>query len=582
VIRLLPLLVIAATLSAAAQQPRDAVRVRPTGTAAIQGVISARAAEPLPLRRARVTIDGVDVDYSATVITADDGTFAFEALPAGSYTVRAAKDPFIATAAGARRPGGAGTPVTIRPGERREVNLQLARGGVITGRVHTPEGEAAAGVGVMALTNRYIPAEGERRLAQNPSLTAFTDDRGEYRIYGLPPGDYIVSAVPARGTSAGLQVLSDAEVREALAAVSRSLWSPVRPGNTGPPPRPVTLASPPGRPLALAQVYHPATPFLERATVVRVEEGAVRNAVDIDLTLVSLASVEGSVSMSGGSERVQLMMVREAEHGTSERIRGAGTDAGGQFSFRAVPPGRYRILARSPTLIGSADVVVGGEDIAGLSIVMQPPITISGRLIFDPPLENVPAFPPMRLIQLVASNAVPSVPPQAAIAGDTFTVSGLMPARYRLASPPQGIRTPVGRWWLKSAIVDGREILDEPLEFRRSDSNAVLRWSDRYSELSGEVRDAAGGSGRTAWVVVFSRDPRSWFLHSRRVAGVRPGADGRYTIRNLPPGEYLVAATSLIDLNEWFDSEVLRGLVPQATAVAIAEDGRHSQDVIAR
>ena len=261
----------------------------------------------------------------------------------------------------------------------------------------------------------------------------------------------------------------------------------------------MTFASPAGRPLALAQVYHPATPFLERSTVVRVEEGAVRSAVDIDLTLVSLAHVEGSVSVPGGSDRVQLMMVRETEHGTSERLRAASTDGAGQFSFRAVPPGRYRILARSSTLIGSADVVVGGEDIGGLSIMMQPPLTISGRLVFDPPLENVPAFPPMRLIQLVASHAALPVPPQATIAGDTFTVSGLMPARYRLASPPQGIRTPVGSWWLKSAIVGGREILDEPLEFQRSDSDAVLRWSDRYSELSGEVRDAAGSPVRTAW-----------------------------------------------------------------------------------
>jgi hypothetical protein len=316
--------------------------------------------------------------------------------------------------------------------------------------------------------------------------------------------------------------------------------------------------------------------------VERIDEGAVRSAVDIDLTLVPLASVDGSVSVPAGADRVQVTMVRDAEQGTSERFRSAGTDAGGQFSFRAVPPGRYRILARSPTHIGTADLVVGGEDIAGLSIVMQPPLTISGRLVFDPPLENMPAFPPLRLVQLIASNEVASPPPQAAIAGDTFTVSGIIPARYRLASSPQGIRTPVGGWWLKSAIVGGREIFDEPLEFQAGDHNAVLRWSDRASELSGVVRDSGGASVRTAWVVVFSREPRSWFLHSRRVAAVRPSADGRFTIRNLPAGEYLLAATPQVDMNEWFDPEVLRALIPQSTPVAIAEDGRHVQDVIAR
>lgn len=579
---IVPLMAVAATLAAAAQQPRDAVRVRPAGTAAIHGVVNSKDAEPLPLRRARVTVDGVDVDYSATAITADDGTFAFENLPAGSYTVRGSKEPFVAAAAGARRPGGAGTPITITAGQRREVRLQLARGGVITGRVHTPDGEAAAGINVMALTNRYIPAEGERRLAQIPSTTVVTDDRGEYRIYGLPPGDYLVSAVPTRGTSAGLQVLTDAEVREALAAVSRTLWSPGRPGSTGPPPRPAAITSPPARPMALAQVYHPATPFLDRATVVRLDEGTVRRAVDIDLTLLPLANVEGSVAVPGGSERVQLTMIRDADAETSERPRGTATDAGGQFGFRAVPPGRYRILARSSTHFGSADLVVGGEDIAGLSIVMQPPLTVSGRLVFDPPPESMPELPRLRLLQLIATGAAVAPPPQASISGDTFTVSGLIPSRYRLASAPQGIRAPVGRWWLKSAIVGGREILDEPLEFQASHGDAVLRWSDRFSELSGEVRDSAGGPARSAWVIVFARDPRSWFFHSRRVAGVRPGADGRFTVRNLPPGEYLVAATSQVEMNEWFDPEVLAALIPQATPVAIAEDGRHTLDLILR
>ncbi len=581
---LLSFILLAATLAGQAQQPRDVVRLRPTGSGAIHGTVMSKGSEPLPLRRARVTIDGVDVDYAATAITADDGTFAFEGLPAGSYTVRAAKEPFIASAAGARRIGGSGAPVPLGPGERRRVEVHLPRGGVITGRVQTPEGEPAAGIGVMALTNRYVLSEGERRLAQNPTLTATTDDRGEYRIYGLPPGDYLLSALPTRSRSAGLQVLTDAEIREALAAVTRTLWSPGRPGSTGPPPRATAIASPAARPVGLSQVYHPGTPFLDRATVVRLEEGAVRSGVDIDLTLIPLANIEGSVTLPGGSERVQLIMAREVEQGASEMFRTTTVDGAGQFTYRAVPPGHYRIVARSSGLIGTAEVVVGGDDIAGLAIALKPALTISGRLVFDPPIENIPAMPAFAAPVVPAHSAGFMVGSRVAVSGDTFTISGLVPGRYRLASSPQGVRTPLGRWWLKSAVVGGREILDEPIAFQETDgdSHAILKWSDRASELSGSVRDSAGTSVRAAWVVVFSREPRSWFFHSRRVAGVRPGADGRYTVRNLPAGEYLIAATSQLEMNEWFDPEVLRGLVPQATPVAIAEDGRHTLDVIVR
>lgn len=579
---LLSLLVVASMLAADAQQPRDVVRARPTGSGAIHGTVMSRDAEPLPLRRARVTIDGVDVDYAATTITADDGTFAFDGLPAGSYTVRAAKEPFIASTAGARRIGGNGAPVPLAPGERRRVDVHLPRGGVITGRVQTPEGEAATGIGVMALTTRYVPSEGERRLAQNPILTAFTDDRGEYRIYGLPPGEYLLSALPTRSRSAGLQVLTDEEVREALAAVTRTLWSPGRPGNTGPPPRATTMAAPSARPMALSQVFHPGTPFLDRATLVRLEEGAVRSGVDIDLTLVPLANIEGSVTLPGGSERVQLIMAREVEHGASEMFRTTTVDASGQFSYRAVPPGHYRIVARSSGLIGTAEVVVGGDDIAGLAIALRPALTVTGRLVFDPPIESMPAIPAFAAPVVPAHAAGFMVASRVAVSGDTFTISGLIPGRYRLASSPQGMRTPLGRWWLKSAIVGGREILDQPLEFHESDASAVLRWSDRASELSGEVRDGAGASVRTAWVVVFSRDPRSWFFHSRRIAAVRPSADGRYTVRNLPAGEYVAVATTEVDTNEWFDPEVLRRLLPQGTTVTISEDGRHTTDLVVR
>jgi hypothetical protein len=578
------------TFAAHAQQPRDAVRPRPSGDASIRGVVTAKGSDPQPLRRARVTITGLDVDYTDTVITADDGTFGFERLPAGSYTLRGAKEPFVATGAGASRPGGLGATITVSGGERRRVDLQLPRGGVITGRVHAPDGEPAPGVIVTALANRYQPSLGERRLAQT-GVTATTDDRGEYRIYGLPPGEYLVAAPPTRGTTSGLQVLTDAEIREALAQTARSLWSGVRPGATSEPPRQTAALPPPRATVGYAQIFHPGTPFLDRAVLVRLGEGESRTAVDIDLVHVPLATVDGAISVPMGAERVQITLTRATDDGGMETARFASADAGGRFTFRAVPPGQYRVVARTlparvgpgtpgTSHVGTADIVVNGDDIAGLSIPLQPALSISGRLVFDPPIDALPlrAVPWIPLVAADVAGA--SVVPGVTMDGDSFTVTGIVPARYRFASAPQGIRTPIGRWWLKSALVGGREVLDEPLELRASAADAVLQWSERASELSGTVRSTGGATARDAWVVVFAREPRAWFLHSRRVAGVRPSADGSYILRNLPPGDYLAIAVREIDQYEWFDPELLGELAGQATPVRIVGDGRHTADLV--
>lgn len=588
------LALITATLPVDGQQARDAVRRQAAGDASIHGIALAKGSDPQPLRRARITVNGLDVDYTATVITADDGTFELDGLPAGSYTLRGAKEPFIATAAGARRPGGSGEPVTLNAGARRRIDLQLPRGGVITGRVHGPDGEPAPGLTVAVLTTKYLPAEGERRLAQT-GVMGLTDDRGEYRIYGLPPGDYVVQVRPAPGASAGLQVLTEAEVRAALAQTSRSLWSGVRPGSTNQPPPPASTSAPPRATVGLATIYHPGTPFLDRAALVRLGEGDARSAVDVDLDHVPLATVEGAVTIPTGAARVQVSMTRAAEASTAEMARYASPDADGGFTFRAVPPGRYRLLARvlparggpgvpGTTHAGTAEIIVSGDDIAGLSIPLQPALSISGRLVFDPPLEAPLAIRGLPSIPLAAINVAGSaVLPAISVDGDQFTVGGIIPGKYRFSSGPPGIRSPVGRWWLKSALVGGREILDEPLDIQASATDAVLRWSEWASELSGRVRAGDGAPGRAAWVVVFSRDPRSWFFNSRRVAAVRTAADGGYTIRNLPAGDYLAIATRELEHNEWFDPEALRELAPGAVPVRITgDDSTTAPLVIAR
>jgi hypothetical protein len=128
----------------------------------------------------------------------------------------------------------------------------------------------------------------------------------------------------------------------------------------------------------------------------------------------------------------------------------------------------------------------------------------------------------------------------------------------------------VGSWWLQSIVSGDRDLLDTPLDLRQSLSDVVITFADRASELSGVVTDANGAPTNEAWVIAFPTNRSAWFFNSRRLVAVRPDREGRYTIRNLPPGEYRAIAARDIEQGEWFDPTVLDRLLPQARPLTIA------------
>jgi hypothetical protein len=105
--------------------------------------------------------------------------------------------------------------------------------------------------------------------------------------------------------------------------------------------------------------------------------------------------------------------------------------------------------------------------------------------------------------------------------------------------------------------------------------------TDKASEISGMVTDAAGAPAPELSVVVFGTDRRAWFFNSRRVAAVRPTREGHYTIRNLPPGDYRIAVADL-DQGEWFDPAVLERLMTSSMPLTIAGPERTMIDLTVR
>src|SRR5688500_8773707 len=165
----------------------------PRGTAIMRGQIVS-ADSGTPIRRAQVRINAPEVREGRVATTDQQGRFEIKELPAGRYTMTASKAGFVTLQYGQRRPSESGTPIELGDGQTMDkIAIALPRGGVLGGRITDEFGEPVANASVLAL--RYGYAGGARRMqpaGQNARDT--TDDQGQFRLFGLPPGDYFVSA----------------------------------------------------------------------------------------------------------------------------------------------------------------------------------------------------------------------------------------------------------------------------------------------------------------------------------------------------------------------------------------------------
>jgi hypothetical protein len=182
------------TLALAGQQARETAPV-PLGSASLSGSIVSADEATTPVRRAIVTLAGSGLGLDRSVVTDELGHFLFDRLPAGSFTVTASKAAYLSASYGAKRPGRPGTPIAVAAGAQiTGITVALARAGVIAGTIRGGDGGPVSGLQVLALRAGSPPPQlGLPNLA--PPNSTVTDDRGEYRIYGLVPGTYAVVAL---------------------------------------------------------------------------------------------------------------------------------------------------------------------------------------------------------------------------------------------------------------------------------------------------------------------------------------------------------------------------------------------------
>jgi uncharacterized protein (DUF2141 family) len=587
------------------QQPaRERRSAPPSGTAVIAGRVVSADAEPKPVRRARVMLNSSDREVGRTAITDDAGVFSFTALPAGRYSVSAMKAGFVNVSYGEKRSGRPGTAIPLNDAQRVTVlTLRMHRGAVITGTVLAPTGEPARGIAVSAL--RYYFNSGERRLG-NAGSSSETDDRGAYRIYGLAAGEYVVAATPRTMSMFSpqredIRVMTETEVRTALAMLSARgagrATGAVAAGDVRSPPSPTPT-------VGYAPVFYPGTATASQAGTVSVGVAEERTGVDFQLQFAPTAKIEGLVLLPDGTPlkagTISMIGIGQTSMPSYmfNAFRMARPDAEGRFTFVGVTPGTYAILSRgsapgsttpsagpdgmrpTPPLWATVEVAVDGQNVSGMTLMLQQGMTVSGKIV----LEGTTLPPPPLNRLRVTLTAAPSEVNLGASAAtiDTsgqFTITGVTPGKYRLTAMVPGARPDTPGWTLKSSTIAGQETLDVPFTLGNSVADAVVTLTDTPPELSGTVLDSSGQPASDYSVVVFTPDRQYWTPQSRRIQSVRPSAAGKYTVRNLPAGDYLIAAVVDVEPGEWFDPNYLQQLVGSSLKVSVGDGEKKIQDV---
>lgn len=522
---------------------------RQTGTARIRGRIIA-ADTGQPLRRAIVRASAPDIREMVSTMTGPDGFYEVKDLPAGRYTVTASKGAYATLSHGQTRAAEGGRPIEVNDNQTIDrIDLRLPRGGVVTGVVLDEFGEPVPDAQVVALRQQYLA--GRRRLMP-VGRTATTNDIGAFRLFGLTPGSYYLS-VSSR----------DFFVMTSNRTDDRTGYAPT---------------------------YYPGTSDVSSAQRLTVGGGQTLNDINISLVPTQTAQVSGAVVDAAG-QRVRSGAVLAMARGgvmmpMTPSIGPIRPD--GSFTINGVAPGDYTLRASVPPDPGGgggatavATISVGGQDITGVQLTPALPSRISGRITLDGGTVQSFDGPPLQLMfsSADADDFGPgrmSMPAMLTARDDlTFETkanSGRLVARLMTAD---------GRWSLKAVRHQGADVTDRGVDVRSGQdlSDVEVELTSKRQELSGLVTAAGGKPTSSYTAVIFAQDRELWAGMSRYIAIGRPDQEGRFRVRDLPPGDYYAVAVEYVEPGAWTDPDFLDSVRHAGTSVSLHEGETKTVDL---
>ena len=529
-----------------------------------------------PVKRARVFVSAAELPGGRGALTDDSGVFDLTELPAGRYTITVSKSGFVSLSYGQRRPLQAGTPLQLADGQQlKGINFQLPRGSVIGGHVLDEDGDAMPGVMVRVMRYQYL--QGERRLT--PAGTGQTDDKGLYRVWGLMPGDYYITAV-ARGGGYGGNFGGPGGFggRGGRGGPGGGGPGGGGPGGGGP------GANDPEQ-VNYAPTYYPGVPSMTDAKPIAVGLSEETLDINFNMQLVRMSRISGHVENPDGtpvtSGNLNLSMDTAAGRGNQIGMNfGGRIDWDGSFAINNVPPGRYILRARGDDSetpqFAALPISLNGADVDDFTVILSGGATVSGTVTFQTGSTSVPDLSQFRISAPSTDQSAFGPQPNARPDKDGhFTLAGVAAGThlFRAGGNARGFT-------LKSVTIAGRDITDTPIELRAGEtvSNVAIVFTDQLSEINGTLTTEQGTPVSEYTVLAFPTDASLWRPQARQIMTTRPDQTGKYRIRGLPPGQYFLVAVDPAEQGEWFEPAYLDEHRAGAMRVTLSDADVKTQD----
>jgi hypothetical protein len=479
--------------------------------------------------------------------------------------------------------------VTVKAQQKVQgLSLNMMPDGTITGRVIDTNGEPLSRALIQA--QKLIYQEGGRSLVTVQAV--YTDDRGDYRLFWLPAGQYYISATPSddrmRTMAALLPSVNGSTTTAPLTA--NMVLSAVRDMGTGPIYGIPTGLKVNGQSLsngdvieeAAVPVFYPAATEQSAATSVEVRPGAIISGIDITTKPARVYRIRGRIISSSGrtvfAAEVALVPRNSQLAPQSNHVPLAPENSG--FEIAGVLAGSYYLLVtgmESPGMpvVGLASVDVQASSLENVVVTASPPFAIQGHISRGSTISTATSNP-----QAVTIRVEPQLTglPNAMVLGtnlsvrqDNFILPIAVATDYRVSV------TAPANTFVQSIRFGGQDVLRDGLHIDGATGETLeIVVSPNAGRLEGNVSlDRQKFSNATVVLVPASSLRQQTNLYQT----THTNMEGHFTFESIPPGSYKVLAWEDVEPLAWFDAEFMRNFESRGTEVLIRESAKESVEI---
>jgi hypothetical protein len=499
----------------------------PTGTAQISGHVY-RADTGAPLAKGQVTL--IPVTGTAVHVTGErrftltngDGAYEFSQVAAGTYTVAARLSGFIGRYFDDVTSEENARILTISAGDNLDkIDIRLGAAGVISGTVLDEENRPLPYANVQAMRVRYIPG-GQRTEAARQAT--FTDDLGNFRLFGLPPGNYYVRIETSR-------------------------------------------VNPQTGKIVDRIMFYPGSMAMENAQPLKVNAGDEISGIHYSAGIPESYSVSGNIVDTSGTAGQRKFIIAIQRMNVGDSPRPSTSTTSGSFTISGITSGEYLLSATAalpehdsrsndfrnnnemPELSGLAIIKVSDGDTRA-NIAVSLPAAVTGRVVTDKP-----SAPPVPGIIVIAQPEIPSV----ALGANGFNINNETDLNgvFKIPYLPNGnyefdtYDNP--GMYLKKAVCNGKDYTFLPLTIQSGIgvNDCVLTMGTDAGSVKGQVLD--GDKPVPGRVVIAIPEDLSLRQLERFTFTGNTNANGEFQLTGIIPGDYLLFAVPLEEDQSYFD-----------------------------